>query len=64
MAVVTTDQGRGQNRDGTCLPAIARWRTLVSFAGRQVVLIVEMGPQALFVPCRVAPFQARCGGEK
>jgi eukaryotic-like serine/threonine-protein kinase len=58
MAVVTTDQGRGQNRD-VYVPTSDRAMAHHSYLSPdgKWVLIVEMGPQALFVPCRVAPFQ-------
>jgi len=58
MAVVTTDQGRGQNRD-VYVPASDRAMAHHSYLSPdgKWVLIVEMGPQALFVSCRVAPFE-------
>jgi eukaryotic-like serine/threonine-protein kinase len=58
MAVVTTDQGRGQNRD-VYVPTSDRAMAHHSYLSPdgKWVLIVEMGPQALFVSCRVAPFQ-------
>jgi len=62
MAVVTTDQGRGENRD-VYVPTSDRSMAHHSYLSPdgKWVLIVEMGPQALFVSCRVAPFQG--GGE-
>ena len=58
MAVVTTDQGRGENRD-VYVPSSDRAMAHHSYLSPdgKWVLIVEMGPQALFVPCLVAPFQ-------
>jgi Tol biopolymer transport system component/tRNA A-37 threonylcarbamoyl transferase component Bud32 len=58
MAVVTTDQGRGQNRD-VYVPTSDRAMAHHSYLSPdgKWVLIVEMGPQGLFVSCRVAPFQ-------
>ncbi len=58
MAVVTTDEGRGQNRD-VYVPSSDRSMAHHSYLSPdgKWVLIVEMGPQALFVSCRVAPFQ-------
>jgi Tol biopolymer transport system component/tRNA A-37 threonylcarbamoyl transferase component Bud32 len=58
MAVVTTDEGRGQNRD-VYVPSSDRSMAHHSYLSPdgKWVLIVEMGPQTLFVSCRVAPFQ-------
>jgi Tol biopolymer transport system component/predicted Ser/Thr protein kinase len=65
MAVVTTDQGRGQNRD-VYVPVNDRAMAHHSYLSPdgKWVLIVEMGPQALFVPCRVAPFQGGSGARE
>jgi Tol biopolymer transport system component/tRNA A-37 threonylcarbamoyl transferase component Bud32 len=58
MAVVTTDQGRGENRN-VYVPSSDRSMAHHSYLSPdgKWVLIVEMGPQALFVSCRVAPFE-------
>jgi Tol biopolymer transport system component/tRNA A-37 threonylcarbamoyl transferase component Bud32 len=58
MAVVTTDEGRGQNRE-VYVPSSDRSMAHHSYLSPdgKWVLIVEMGPQARFVSCRVAAFQ-------
>jgi len=62
MAVVTTDEGRGQAREVYDPPGERGMahHSYLSPDGRWV-LIVEMLNQGLFVPCRVVPF--RGGGE-
>jgi serine/threonine protein kinase len=62
MAVVTTDEGRGQAREVYDPPGERGMahHSYLSPDGRWV-LIVEMLSQGLFVPCRVVPF--RGGGE-
>jgi len=62
MAVVTTDEGRGQAREVYDPPG-ERGMAHHSYLSPdgQWVLIAEMLNQGLFVPCRVVPFQG--GGE-
>jgi serine/threonine protein kinase/Tol biopolymer transport system component len=58
MAVVTTDEGRGNSRD-VYVPAAKRGMAHHSYLspdGRWV-LIVEMGSQGEILPCRIVPFQ-------
>jgi eukaryotic-like serine/threonine-protein kinase len=58
MAVVTTDEGRGNSRD-VYVPAADRGMAHHSYLspdGRWV-LIVEMDSQGRILPCRVVPFQ-------
>ena len=58
MAVVTTDEGRGDSRDVYVPPGERSMahHSYLSPDGRSV-LIVQMGSQGEFLPCRVVPFQ-------
>jgi eukaryotic-like serine/threonine-protein kinase len=62
MVVVTTDEGRGQRREVYVPPGDRSMahHSYLSPDGRWV-LIVEMGNQEVFLPCRVVPFQG--GGD-
>jgi eukaryotic-like serine/threonine-protein kinase len=57
MAVVTTDEGRGDSRD-VYLPPGERSMVHHSYLSPdgQSVLIVQMGSQGEFLPCRIVPF--------
>jgi serine/threonine protein kinase len=58
MAVVTTDEGRGDSRDVYVPPGERSMahHSYLSPDGRSV-LIVQMGSQGAILPCRVVPFQ-------
>jgi serine/threonine protein kinase/WD40 repeat protein len=58
MAVVTTDEGRGDSRD-VYVPPGQRSMAHHSYLSPdgQSVLIAQMGSQGEFLPCRVVPFQ-------
>ena len=58
MVVVTTDEGRGQRREVYVPPGDRSMahHSYLSPDGRWV-LIVEMGNQEVFLPCRVVPFE-------
>ena len=60
MAVVTTDEGRGNSRD-VYVPKGERSMAHHSYLSPdgQWVLIVEMGSQAQILPCRIVPFQGK-----
>jgi serine/threonine protein kinase/sugar lactone lactonase YvrE len=60
MAVVTTDEGRGHSRD-VYVPPGERSMAHHSYLSpdRQWVLVVQMGSQGEFLPCRVVPFLRR-----
>jgi eukaryotic-like serine/threonine-protein kinase len=60
MAVVTTDEGRGDSRD-VYVPSGERsmvHHSYLSPDGRSV-LIVQMGSQGAILPCRVVPFEGK-----
>jgi serine/threonine protein kinase len=58
MAVVTTDEGRGQSRD-VYVPPGERSMAHYSYLSPdgKWVLLVEMDSRGEFIPCRVVPFQ-------
>ncbi len=58
MVVVTTDEGRGQRRE-VYVPPGDRSMAHHSYLSpdERWVLIVEMGNQEVFLPCRVVPFE-------
>ncbi len=60
MAVVTTDEGRGNSRD-VYVPPGQRSMAHHSYLSpdRRWVLVVEMDSRGEFLPCRVVPFQGR-----
>jgi serine/threonine protein kinase/Tol biopolymer transport system component len=64
MVVVTTDEGRGQRREVYVPPGDRSMahHSYLSPDGRWV-LIVEMGNQESFLPCRVVPFQGGGDGQ-
>jgi Tol biopolymer transport system component len=62
MAVVTTDEGRGNSRD-VYVPPGNRGMAHHSYLSPdgQWVLIVEMDSQGKIIPCRIVPFQGTMG---